>query len=219
MTFLWSGHRDNFAAEAQANAETLKRLSARLDLLENRPHGDETDTRKLAADIKSALAANHDLSTALAQLTTRVDKADHDQNAKLDKLSQRLDKEPTGRIADTAPHPDKPEKQAGLEVTPAPPQPAGATPAAARAAAPLVAAKPDVGISTDPTGSIERPRTPMAGYAVIDVRDGVALLQTPAGPQEVSPGDYLPGLGRVERMEKHGKAWTVVTSLGVVQSE
>lgn len=59
----------------------------------------------------------------------------------------------------------------------------------------------------------------MAGYAVIDVRDGVALLQTPAGPQEVSPGDYLPGIGRVQRIEKHGKEWSVVTSLGVVQSE
>ncbi len=217
LTLLWTGHRDA-AAEAQANVETLKHLSARLDLLESKPRGDDTDTRKLAADMKSTIAANRDLSAALAQMSTRLDKVDRDQNAKLDKLSQRFDKDSTGRIADTSAN--KPEKQAGLEVTPAPPQPAGATPQPpARSAAPVAATKPDVGVSTDTTGSIERPRTPMAGYAVIDVRDGVALLQTPAGPQEVSPGDYLPGIGRVQRIEKHGKEWSVVTSLGVVQSE
>jgi len=46
-------------------------------------------------------------------------------------------------------------------------------------------------------------------YAVVDSRDG---------PQEVAPGDSIPGAGRVLRIEKRGGDWFVLTSRGVIAS-
>ena len=203
MTLLWTGHRDNFAADAQAGADTLKRLSAR-PTLESRLRSDENRPPQTRLRPQIRAAANHDLSAALAQLEHTYRQVDHDQNAKLDKLSQRPRQEPTGRIADAAP---KADKQAGIEFTPAPPQPAGATPTAAWTSTPLAAAKPDVGASPDPTGSIERPDSD--GGLRRHRRARRRGAAAPAGPQEVSPGDYLPGIGQVERIEKHGKEWAV----------
>jgi hypothetical protein len=48
------------------------------------------------------------------------------------------------------------------------------------------------------------------GYAVIDGRDG---------PQQVAPGDVLPGIGRVQRIERRGRDWVVVTSAGVIAGD
>ena len=36
---------------------------------------------------------------------------------------------------------------------------------------------------------------------------------------EVSPGDILPGVGRVEGVERHGREWVVVTRQGLVTSQ
>ncbi len=208
---LWLDRREGGAAmqaeAAQSGADALKRAIARLDALEGRSEG---DSRKLAADVKSAVASAKDLNGALAQLGARLDKADQAQNARLDKLSDRLDRDALGRLAAAAP-----DKRAAIEFTPAPAQSAAAS-AAPRPPAPVAAVKADPGISNEPTGSIEKPHPALAGFSVLDVRDGVALLRTRDGPQEVSPGDYLPGAGRIERVERRGRQWAVVTSNGVI---
>ena len=210
-------HRDAAPAAqmADSTAETLKKLTSRLDALEAKLRPDDVGEKKLATDVKATLAATRDLNGALAQLGARVDKLDQAQSARIEKLSERFDKEVVRSLSEVT---LRPEKHASLDVTPA--QPAANALPAPRLVPPLAVAKPDLpGVSNEPTGSIERPRPTLAGYSVLDVRDGIALIQTRDGPQEVSPGDYLPGIGRVERIEKRGRQWAVVTSLGAILGE
>jgi len=68
------------------------------------------------------------------------------------------------------------------------------------------------------TGSIERPRPLLRGYIVLDARNDVALIGGRFGEQEVRRGDFLPGAGRVERIELRSGMWTVLTSEGLIAS-
>jgi hypothetical protein len=70
----------------------------------------------------------------------------------------------------------------------------------------------------EPTGSIDRPRPLLRGYIVLDARGDVALVGGRYGEQEVRRGDFLPGAGRVERIELRGGRWTVLTSEGLIAS-
>ena len=75
----------------------------------------------------------------------------------------------------------------------------------------------------EPSASNEtaRPDNPgplLQGYSVEDVRDGVAVVDSRYGPQEVARGDFIPGAGRVLRIEKRGGDWVVLTSRGVIAS-
>ena len=75
----------------------------------------------------------------------------------------------------------------------------------------------------DPSASneIARPDNPgplLRDYSVEDVRDGIAVVDSRYGPQSVAPGDFIPGAGRVLRIEKRGGDWVVLTSHGVIAS-
>ena len=80
-------------------------------------------------------------------------------------------------------------------------------------------AKVDPGVSNETTASIEKPKPPLRGYAVIEVGDGFATIRGREGTISVAAGDMIPGLGRVLRIERHGREWVVVTSLGVIGAE
>ena len=55
------------------------------------------------------------------------------------------------------------------------------------------------------------------GWAVRDVYDGAAILENRKRRiVEVAPGDTLPGVGRVEAVERRGHEWVVVTRQGLV---
>jgi hypothetical protein len=53
-------------------------------------------------------------------------------------------------------------------------------------------------------------------YQLIDVQGDYALVEGRDGPQQVGPGDILPGAGRVVRLERRGRDWVLVTSVGVI---
>ena len=53
---------------------------------------------------------------------------------------------------------------------------------------------------------------------MLDARDDVALVGGRYGEREVRQGDFLPGAGRVERIERRGGGWVVTTSEGVIAS-
>ncbi|MFF9550359.1 hypothetical protein [Methylobacterium fujisawaense] len=58
------------------------------------------------------------------------------------------------------------------------------------------------------------------GWALRDVYEGTAVLENRRRRLvEVSPGDILPGVGRVEGVERHGREWVVVTRQGLVTSQ
>jgi hypothetical protein len=217
------------AEESLSLAQTVKTLKDRIDAIETaRTREESADLRKIAAEIKAESNAAHDLNGVLAQLTARVDRIDHDQSARLDKLADRIDHDSSARTADLGARIDKvdaridklekrPPAAVVAAVTP-PPAPPAPTPAPKPAASP-VGPKPDVVVSNETTGSIDKPRPALRGYWVVEVQGDTALIDGRDGPQQVGPGDFLPGAGRVLRIERHGRDWTVVTSAGVIAGD
>ena len=58
---------------------------------------------------------------------------------------------------------------------------------------------------------------PLAGYSVRDVYRNSALIQGgKIGMKEVSPGDDVPGLGRIHSIRQQDGRWVVITSRGII---
>lgn len=58
--------------------------------------------------------------------------------------------------------------------------------------------------------------TTIQGWAVINVRDGTAVLDGPYGPRMARLGDTIPGIGRVDSIVRWGNRWIVATSNGLI---
>lgn len=72
------------------------------------------------------------------------------------------------------------------------------------------------------TGSLpDKPKTEtVEGWALRDVYDGIAILEDRRRRLvEVGRGDAVPGVGRVEAIERRGRQWVVVTRQGVITSQ
>ena len=69
------------------------------------------------------------------------------------------------------------------------------------------------------TGSLpDKPKiNTLEGWALRDVYDGVAILEDRRRQLvEVGRGDAVPGIGRVEAIERRGRQWVVVTRQGII---
>ena len=182
------------ASENQSLAHTLKSLKVRLDAIDSAmSNAGLADLRQSVGEIRSNLVSTREFSGALTQLSQRVDKLDHEASAKVDKLTERVDHEATALTAGFSTRIDKLEQKIAAPPPPTPPQ-------AAQAKQPPARPKFD-NVSMDRTSSIERPRPLLRGYVVLDARDDVALVGGRYGEREVRQGDFLPGAGRVERIE------------------
>ena len=198
------------ASETEALARTVKSLKVRLDAIDRAPpSADLADLRQSIGQIKSTVVTPRELSGALAQLSQRVDKLDRDESAKVDKLTERVDHEASALTTGLSTRIDKLEQK----IAAPPPAPAQGT----QARQPPTRPKLD-SVAMDRTGSIERPRPLLRGYVVLDARDDVALVGGRYGEREVRQGDFLPGAGRVERIELRGEGWVVMTSQGLIAS-
>ncbi|CAX21696.1 protein of unknown function [Methylorubrum extorquens DM4] len=92
-------------------------------------------------------------------------------------------------------------------------QPVAAAPAKAESKLETRAAEPTQ------TGSLpDKPKSDtLEGWALRDVYDGVAVLEDRRRRLvEVGRGDAVPGIGRVEAIERRGRQWVVVTRQGVI---
>jgi hypothetical protein len=194
------------ASENASLVHTIKSLKVRLDAIDSTmSNAGLTDLRQSVGEIRSNLASTREVSGALAQLSQRVDKLDHEASAKVDKLSERVDHEANALTTGLSSRIDK------LEQKIAAPSPV------AQAKQPPARPKFD-NVSMDRTSSIERPKPLLRGYVVLDARDDVALVGGRYGEREVRQGDFLPGAGRVERIELGGAGWVVTTSGGLIAS-
>ena len=199
------------ASENQSLAHTLKSLKVRLDAIDSAmSNAGLADLRQSVGEIRSNLVSTREFSGALTQLSQRVDKLDHETSAKVDKLTERVDHEATALTAGFSTRIDKLEQKIAAPPPPTPPQ-------VAQAKQPPTRPKFD-NVSMDRTSSIERPRPLLRGYVVLDARDDVALVGGRYGEREVRQGDFLPGAGRVERIELRGDGWVVMTSEGLIAS-
>ncbi|RBP09172.1 hypothetical protein DFR50_1229 [Roseiarcus fermentans] len=195
---------------------------------------------KPAAAAEGEGAALHDLRAALADATARLDGLERETRARLDSLAERIDRSgaptvvaarldalekaapPSAGVADLAARLDRLEKKAAA----VPPAPASDLAArldklekkvAVAAAMKPAPAKPAVAaVASDPGPGARRL---LPDYEVEDVQNGVAVVASRyGGPQQVTPGDVIPGAGRVLGIERRGGAWVVVTSNGVIAS-
>jgi hypothetical protein len=132
--------------------------------------------------------------------------------ARLDNLEKRVAVAgaPVSELADLKAKIDRLEKRATVTtagsvkaVPPAPPK-QSALMAKAESSASNEILRPD------------NQRPLLRDYSVEAVQGGIAVVDGRNGPQEVAPGDFIPGAGRVLRIERRGGAWFVVTSRGVI---
>jgi hypothetical protein len=199
------------ASETQSLADAVESLKARLDAIDSaRSSDDLADLRRSIGDMKSNVVSAREFNGAVAQLSQRVDKLDHEEGAKVDKLSDRVDHEASVLTAEFSARFDKLEKMGAAPVS-APTQ-------AAQPPQPPLPPKFNANVSMETTGSIDRPKPVLRSYIVLDARDDVALVGGRFGEREVRQGDILPGAGRVERIQRNGAGWIVVTSEGLIPS-
>jgi hypothetical protein len=184
----------------------------------------------------------HEYGARLDKLSERVDQ---DSSSRFADIAARLDKlekkaaspaTPPSESADVVARLDKLEKKVAVAAAPAS-EIAGLTTrlnklekraavAGASSANPLPPAAPrqsSLMARAEPSGPNETARSDNPGpllpdYSVENVRDGIAVVDSRSGPQEVAPGDSIPGAGRVLRIEKRGGDWFVLTSRGVIAS-
>jgi hypothetical protein len=58
--------------------------------------------------------------------------------------------------------------------------------------------------------------TSISGWRVVDVRNGIAVLEGPDGIRSAARGDTIPGIGRVESIVRWGNRWIVATANGLI---
>jgi hypothetical protein len=214
--FAGSGGRDAERSELRDLRAALAEATTRLDQIEQE-YGARLDKLGEGVDPNS--------SSKFAEVTARLDALEKEPAAPAATASE---------LADVAARLDKLEKRSAI---PAPPAPdivdlktrldrleKRAAVAAASSAAPLSAAgqkQSTLVARAQPPARNEtaRPaaRTPLLqDYAVEDGEDGIAVIDSRFGAQQVAPGDFIPGAGRVLRIERRGGGWLVLTSNGVI---
>ena len=190
------------ADEVRALKASLGGLQASLE--RGRPTEDVKSLKASVEAVKQGLdAAKSDTSGTLAQLSGKLDRADQVTAQKLAQIVERLDR--LERKADTTP------------VGSSAPQPP-ARPSAAQPAPPESWLIPPQAKVTEANAQ-SSPKPPIQGWVLRDVYDGIALVEGRGGYREVAVGEAIPGVGRVEAIERHGRHWVVVTSQGVIAPE
>lgn len=181
-------------AELSKGRQETARLSQELDRL----------ARTATALREASEAARSETKLLAANLGDRITRSEQALDKRLTGLSEtmtRSEREQSERIAGMIAQLEK--KTPAAAVAPAKPDPKPE----ARAAEPTQ------------TGSLpDKPKTEtVEGWALRDVYDGVAILEDRRRRLvEVGRGDAVPGIGRVEAIERRGRQWVVVTRQGII---
>ncbi len=219
---------DQSATPAQTTTDRLDRLErethARFDALDQR--SDPNLSAKLA-DLTARLDA---LEKKAASPATSPSADPADIAGRLDRLEKKVAVAipPSTQVSDLTTRLDRLEKKAAALV--ASPAPAatlasastGATEQSAQKFPPSPPPKPSTLVArTQPTGPNanarpDAPRRLLQEYSVETVQGGLAVVESRYGAQQVGPGDFIPGAGRVLRIERHNGDWYVMTSGGVI---
>jgi hypothetical protein len=152
----------------------------------------------------SSARAISDLGSGIERLNGSMERSQRDQReilAKLDQLQGRLERLENQSAGASSTRQAQPlEKPVAAQPAPPPLQPSAPSIAAG-------APKP-----TTAPAQIKR----IENWAVMEVVDGRAILEGPRGIIEVSSGDVVPGVGRVDSISRRGGRWVVATSKGVI---
>ena len=202
---------------ATRDSAALTQLTVRLDQTEHE-YGARLDKLSEHVDQDSSsrfadIAARLDKLEKIAALPATPVSGSADVMARLDKLEKRVAvaAAPSSEIAGLTTRLNKLEKRAAVAGASS----ANLPPAAPKQSSLVARAEPS---APNETARSDNPGPLLRDYSVEDARDGIAVVDSPDGPQEVAPGDSIPGAGRVLRIEKRGGDWFVLTSRGVIAS-
>ncbi|MCJ2057046.1 hypothetical protein MKL09_10820 [Methylobacterium sp. J-048] len=195
-----------------------------------------TETARLGADIAQLHQVLADLraatdtarkeagtrSSALGERLTQLDKSLNAKTAALGERFEQVEREQSGRIANLAAQLER--RTAAAPVAKAEPTQTGSLAETRTLDAKVTDAKiPDAKAgeakAADAKPKPAAPEKPpvIEGWAVRDVYDGAAILENRRRRiVEVGPGDTLPGVGRVDSVERRGREWVVVTRQGLI---
>lgn len=199
-----------------AASETLAQIQSRLD-------GRHTDTTRLQGDVEKItriLAQLQDVTESIrseaknraAALSDRIGKSEQVVVAKIASVADRQDQTERDQSAKIAALTAQIEKRGAA---PLPVPPPVTAPQAAKTATPEPS---ETGSLTD-KAKVAAP-APIDTWAVREVYNGVAVIEDRRHRLvEVGPGDTVPGIGRVEAVERRGRSWAVVTKHGVITAQ
>ncbi|KQP06699.1 hypothetical protein ASF28_16815 [Methylobacterium sp. Leaf99] len=155
-------------------------------------------------------AVRGEVRTRGTAVMERVGRSEQALAAKLAALSERVEQNEKDHAARLTALTAQVEKRAAV---PAP------APVAAKAV-------PDKAVEPTETGAITdkahaAPKPPASdNWAVREVYDGIAVLEDRKRRLvEVGIGDMVPGVGRIETIERRGRSWAVVTRQGVITAQ
>ena len=194
----------------------LTQVTIRLDQIEQQ-HGARLDKLGERIDQDSS-ARSADVAARLEEKKAAAPAASAsefaDVVARLDKLEKKAaaPAAPASEFADIKTRLNKLEKAAAVSAASSAKSLLPATPKQS-----TLAARAERSASNE----IARPENPkplLRDYSVEDVQDGMAVVDGRYGPQQVAPGDFIRGAGRVLRIERRGGDWVVLTSTGVISS-
>jgi hypothetical protein len=213
--FDWNG----LVGGLQKNEAQFARLMTDAQLLKSSLGGVKETVDRSKAEAGQRLAQ-------IAERLERLQKAEQDAAAKLVAVGERLDRaegDAKPKLAAIVERLERIERQMTA------PQTAAAKPVAS--SAPAVSPAPVVAEAPAQTASVPdaKPATqdakadlkpaPIPGWVLHDVHNGRALIEGRNRLHEIGPGQSLPGVGRVEAIERRGRAWVVVTSKGLITSQ
>ncbi|HZH09126.1 MAG TPA: hypothetical protein VEZ24_02015 [Microvirga sp.] len=189
-----------FSLGTLANRDSIRRMEAETARSQEMLSKLTDDLAALKSTVAAARDVERTASTASAA----------DQAGKIAATVERLAaavQEPAKRIASLEDRLGRMESQIMERLNAAP----SATPAPA-APAPAAAAE------ADSPPLIKSVRTdPVEGWVLREVYNGSALVESRnRGLYEVMPGNIIPGVGRVEAIERRGARWVVVTDKGFI---
>ncbi|WP_457105609.1 hypothetical protein [Methylobacterium sp. P5_C11] len=222
---LLGGGMIALARPASVQSDAIAALGTTLD-------AGRTETARLASDIAQLHTVLADLrastdaarkeaatrSSALGERIAQVDKNLGSKSAALGERLEQVEREHNTRLAGLAAQLDR-RTAAAPTVTKAEPTQTGSLAEPPR----NVETKPEVKVADAKVAdqkvkpaATDKPPV-IDGWALRDVYEGTAILENRRRRLvEVSPGDILPGVGRVEGVERHGREWVVVTRQGLV---
>jgi TolA-binding protein len=227
-----SAERREMLHATQKMAEDLRSLKASVEVLRTAQNQMATETARLE-NLKTRLdAVKTETSASIAGLADKIERVQREPEAKLPQIIERLDRiehqsaapiaaGTAGAVPASAAA--APRKQAhggrGDAFDPTQNPNAPGAPRPLGSVAPAANMNPSGG-RLPPFEPANGPRNPqlITNWVVRDVYDGIALVESPRGSIEVTPGEIIPGAGTVKSIERRGAGWIVITSRGLVDS-
>ncbi len=185
-------------AETLRLSQEVERLARTASGLREASEAARTETQALGGSLGERFGRlEQGLDKRLATLSDMVAQSEREQGARFAGLTLLVDK----------------KLQAASTVLPKPEARSEAKPEARPENRPESRPEP---VQTGSLPDRPKPET-VEGWAVRDVYDGVAILEDRRRRLvEVGAGDAVPGVGRVEAIERRGRNWVVVTRQGLI---